>query len=236
MNLEQELWTKEKGQEFLSYLETLKREEKIEWTRRIINTQMPLLALTSAQMKDIIKKIKKGNFKSFLDLKLNDYYEVSIINGGLIMALSDINEIKSYLSEYAVTVDNWSSCDCLDFSKAKTNPEFFYDMAVEFAHDPLPFKRRIGIRILFKYISNDEYINKIFDLLDTYSTETDYYVNMVNAWLVCECFSKRRNETLEYIKRNKLNKFTINKAIQKCKDSFIVSNEDKELLNKYKEK
>jgi hypothetical protein len=35
-------------------------------------------------------------------------------------------------------------------------------------------------------------------------------------------------------KNHKLNKFTINKGISKCRDSYRVSVEDKEMLLKYK--
>jgi len=36
------------------------------------------------------------------------------------------------------------------------------------------------------------------------------------------------------LKHHKLNKFTINKAISKCRDSYRVSNDDKEKLKEYR--
>ena len=59
---------------------------------------------------------------------------------------------------------------------------------------------------------------------------------MAQAWLVSFMFVYHRDETFAYIKRNKLNKFTINKAISKINDSFRVSKEDKELLKEYRVK
>ena len=41
-------------------------------------------------------------------------------------------------------------------------------------------------------------------------------------------------ETELYLKDNKLNRFTQNKAISKIRDSFRVSKEEKNMLNKYK--
>ena len=64
--------------------------------------------------------------------------------------------------------------------------------------------------------------------------EKEYYVNMMNAWIFCECFIKQRDKTMEYLKRHKLNKFTINKGISKCRDSYRVSDIDKEMLIKYR--
>jgi hypothetical protein len=70
--------------------------------------------------------------------------------------------------------------------------------------------------------------------INEFEKETEYYVNMINAWLICELFIKKREETIEFLKDNKLNKFTINKAISKCRDSYRVSKEDKEMLLKFK--
>ena len=57
---------------------------------------------------------------------------------------------------------------------------------------------------------------------------------MAIAWLVCELMIYNRDKTLKYLEHNKLNKFTINKAISKCRDSYRVSKEDKEFILRYK--
>ena len=88
--------------------------------------------------------------------------------------------------------------------------------------------------ILFYFIVDDNYINKIFDLLNCFGNEDHYYVNMMNSWLLSECFIRQREKALAYLKNNKLNKFTLNKGIQKCRESRRVSIEDKDMLLKYK--
>lgn len=57
---------------------------------------------------------------------------------------------------------------------------------------------------------------------------------MCIAWLVCELMIYNRDKTLKYLENHNLNTFTINKAISKCRDSYRVSKEDKEVLLKYK--
>lgn len=233
MELIKDNWTKDDGIEFIKYLETFKREEKVEWTKNIVNTKMKVIAIKSPEINAIVKQIKKGNFLSFLDLKLNDYYENTIINANLITAIKDFEVMKKYLDEYIRRIDNWASCDTLKFN-VKNNEENFMNLSKEYIKDELPFVRRIGMFILFKFIENDKYIDEIYNRLNQFENETDYYVNMMNAWLICELFIKRRDKTLEFLKNNKLNKFTINKAISKCRDSFRVSEEDKAELLKLK--
>ena len=58
---------------------------------------------------------------------------------------------------------------------------------------------------------------------------------MAIAWYLCDCFIKDRVETLIFLKSNKTNDFVLNKTVSKCRDSFRISKEDKELLKKLKE-
>jgi len=233
MELVKNIWKDSDKEEFLNYIESFKRKEKIEWTKNILNTKMKVLAVTSPDIQKIVKEIKKGNYLSFLDLDINDYYENMAINGNLIASIKDFKLMKVYLDNYAKKVDSWASCDLLKFS-VKDNEENFFALSNEYIKNDLPFVRRIGMLILFKFIDNDKYIDEIYVMLDKFKNETEYYVNMMNAWLLCELFIKKRDKTIKYLNKNELNSFTLNKAISKCRDSFRVSKEDKDMLLKLK--
>ena len=49
---------------------------------------------------------------------------------------------------------------------------------------------------------------------------------MAIAWLLCECFIKEQNKTIEYLNNNDINLFVKNKLLQKCRDSYRVDNQD----------
>lgn len=235
MILKKEEWTKSDIEKFQKYLETFKSndEKKINWTKNLLNTKLPVLAIKSQGMKDIAKEIYKGNYLSFLDLMIWEYYENTIINGILICKIKDFDDIKKYLDIYSEKADNWATCDVLKL-KIKNNEKKYFNLILEYIKSPITFKRRIGVKILFEFIDNNEYIDFVFDISEQLKDEEEYYVNMINAWLICECFIKQRKNTLKYLDRNNLNKFTINKAISKCRDSFRVTPEDKNMLLKYK--
>ena len=226
-------WGKSDGEAFRAYLESLARVEKIEWTRKITNTKKPLLAIPSAETERIAKGIFKGNYLSFLDLGLDKYFEEISINGWLIMRIKDFDLRFSYLEKYFDSVDSWATCDNLKFS-AKKDLDRQWEKALVYVSDSRPFVRRIGVRIAFSYLENDEYLPKAFDMIATLKEEDEYYVNMCVAWLVCEAFVKRREETLSFLRKNLLNAFTVNRAVQKCRDSFRVTDEDKEALLAFK--
>ena len=76
---------------------------------------------------------------------------------------------------------------------------------------------------------DEKYLDKILKMCEKIKNDA-YYVKMAVAWLLSYCFIKFRDKTLKYFKNNSLDKFMHNKAISKCRDSFQVSSEDKEML------
>lgn len=233
MNLIKEIWTLKDKEEFQKYLKSFENKDKIEWTKNILNTKMPVLAIKTPFLKEIAKEISKGNYLSFLDLMIWEYYENTPINGVLISKINDFITMKKYLDIYCTKADNWATIDTVSFNIKNKEKEFLY-LVNEYIKSKNTFTRRMGINILFNFTNNKKYTKKIFKILDMFEKEEEYYVNMINAWLLCEMMIKHRKETIEYLENNKLNKFTINKGIQKCRDSYRVTKEDKDMLLKYK--
>jgi len=183
-----------------------------------------------------VKQIAKGNFLSFINFfTWNNLTEVNIL-GKLICKIKDFNVFKKYLIKYANKIDNWSSCDCLKYNINADNAQDYFLLSQSLVHDKKPFVRRVGLSILFKMCGKFDYLQQTFEIVNTFYDEEDYYVNMMLAWLVAECFTKDRQSTLNFLKNHNLNKFVINKAISKCRDSYRVSKEDKEFLLTFKQK
>lgn len=233
MNLKKEKWTLKDKEEFQVYLKSFENKDKTEWAKNILKTNMPVLAIKTPIMKDIIDKISKGNYLSFLDLMIWEYYENTPINGALISKIDDFKTMKKYLDIYCSKADNWATIDTVKFNIKNKEKEFF-DLVNEYIKSEYTFTRRMGINILFNFVKTDKYIEEIFNILDMFENEEEYYVNMINAWILCEMMIQHREETIKYLENNKLNKFTINKGVQKCRDSYRVTKEDKEMLLKYK--
>lgn len=234
MELIKDKWNKDDILEFQKYLKSFEDNTRLEWSKNLIRTELPILCLKTPVIKDIISKISKGNYLSFLDHMVWDYYENTAINGYLIVKIKDFDVMRKYLDIYSSRCDNWATCDLLSFD-IKGNEEKFFNLSLEYVKSDKPFVRRIGLSILFNFI-NDDYIDSVLDILNKFENEEHYYVNMMNAWLLCECFIKEREKTLKFLEKNKLNKFTINKGVQKCRESHRVSLEDRDMLLKFKVK
>lgn len=226
-------WLEKDIIELEKHLENIQNKEKRVWTKNIVRTNLTVYAIKLDIIKKIAKDIFKGNYNSFLDIMPNSSYEILIISAFIISKIKNFEIQKHYLKIYSEKCDNWSSCDSLKF-KIKNHESEYLDLSKEFIKSQHPFVRRIGINILFSLLKTNKYLDEIFSILNSFENETEYYVNMVNAWIICELFIKHRDQTIIFLENHHLNKFTINKAIQKCRDSFRISKFDKEMLLKYK--
>lgn len=235
MELIKDKWTKNDIKPFQEYLKSFsKGEEKSKWEGRIVNTNMPCIAVPSEKVHEICKQICKGNYLSFVELWIWENHTNTIILAIIISKIKDFYTQKFYLRKLAENADNWSTIDSIKIKPTEQNKDSYFEFASNLIDDPKPFVRRLGLIILLKLSNFSELADKILKISDSFADEKHYYVNMANAWLVCEMYIKHRNNTLPLLKAKTLNTFTQNKAISKCRDSFRVSKTDKEMLLEYK--
>lgn len=234
-NLTRELWTSDDIENYKSYVLTFsKGKEKGEWEKRIINTNLDCISVPSDILENIAVKIYKGNYVSFLSFWCWDNFSFASVIGRIIVKIQDFNKMKFYLDKYVSMCDNWANCDLLKFKINKNNKEYFFNLAKEYLKSQETFVRRTGVVILLKMIKVD--IKSVFKIIKELKNETEYYVNMAVAWLMCDAFIYDRELTLKLFEDEELNDFVINKAISKCRDSYRVSKEDKEMLLNFKQK
>lgn len=222
---------------FNRYLLTFKNTaEKVSRRTMIINTKLEVLAIYSKEVKLIVKTIKNNaNLINFLNMEDFTYFEHTMIYGSLLKYLDSFEQIKHYLRILSLKTDNWATCDNLPFKDL--NKEYDNELSLlslEYLRSGHPFQRRIGFNILFSLINIKDYNQLTFSVLNDFENEDEYYVNMMIGWLLCELYIKDQVGTLNYLKTNKLNKQATNMFIQKCRDSFRVSDQDKAMLLKYK--
>lgn len=233
MNLILEKWEEKNKIEFEKFLKTKSNEAKIDWTRNIVNTTLPVYAIKSGELDNISKDIMRGNYISFLDKKIFSSFESMMIYGKIISKLKDFQEIKKYLASYADKCECWATCDTLKLNIKNQETEMF-NLAISYLKSNKTFVRRIGIIILFNFIKTS-YVNECFEQIKGLKNEKEYYVNMAVAWFVCECVIKEYEKTIKFLKQNNLNKFTLEKSISKCQDSFRIDGEKKKFLKELKQ-
>ena len=95
------------------------------------------------------------------------------------------------------------------------------------------FSVRFGAVALMDYFIQEEWIDKVLAVYDEISHD-GYYVKMGVAWGISMCYVKFPRKTGRFLEDNHLDAFTQNKAIQKIRESYRVSKEEKEALKRLK--
>ena len=235
MELKIDKWTKEIYSEYISYLKSLAYEKYKEFHSKLTTTKYEIIGIRMPLQRKIAKEICKGDIISFLEFDSSNYYEEVLIRGLILASIKDKKVLLKYLDSYVEKIDNWAICDsfCNSLKIVVKDKEYWFNYFSNYLDSNQEFTIRVGLIVFLNFYIEKEYIKKIFELIDKINLDK-YYVNMGISWLLCECFIKFREETLEYFKKSHINTFTFNKTISKIRDSYRVSLEDKEYLKSLK--
>ncbi len=201
-----------------------------------VNIEM--LGVRIPKIRKLAKEIVKDNPEEYLKNPQEKYFEELMLQALVIANLKiDLEKKKEYIISFVPKINSWAICDsfCVDLKDADKNPEFFWKIISKYFKSKKEYELRFAVVMLLDHYVKEEYIDKIFEVIDNIKSE-EYYVEMGIAWLVAEMYIKFPKQTMEYLKNCKLNKFTYNKALQKARESYRVSKEEKEILNKMKKK
>ncbi len=220
---------------FINYFKDLGENDYKKLNEKIIFTKYEIIGIRLPKLRAISKEISKGDYKSYLSISNNNYYEEVMIKLLVIANIKDLEECIYYFDKSINLIDNWALCDtfCNSLKIVNKNKDYFFSKIKELVNSKETYFIRVGFILLLNYYVEEKYLNDIFTFLD-YIKSDEYYVNMAKAWLVCEIFIKYEKLGFKYLKNNKLDKFTQNKSISKIRDSLRVSKEMKNYVLKFR--
>lgn len=196
---------------------------------------MPDFGIKIPILRNIAKEISKSDYKTYLKNPSNEYLEEVFIEGMVIGYIKDLEEAIPYIDRFIPKITNWGICDifCGALKITKKHENKMWGYLSKYMSSDKEFTIRFCLVMFLSYYITDEYIAKVLEITDNISSDY-YYVKMAQAWLISVAYVKYPEITLEYLKKSKLDKWTFNKGIQKIRESFRVTKEDKEMLNKLK--
>lgn len=86
-----------------------------------------------------------------------------------------------------------------------------------------------------KYFLGDEFKVEYLNVATQIKSE-EYYVNMMVAWFFATALAKQWDDVIFVLEDNLLDKWTHNKTIQKARESFRITPEQKQYLKSLKKR
>lgn len=215
-------------------------EDRAKFNKKLVPTIdiSKMCGLTIPKSKEIAKKYAnlKDGFDYLNNCKFSTLDETNIY--GLILGYLkvDINVLMQYLTIFLKHLDNWLSCDitCSNLKIVNKMPEFFKKNIKNWLKSDNFYEKRFAVVILLDYYLDDNFDKNDLNYLANFDVD-DYYFNMSLAWYFSVAIVKQYDQTIKLFEKQIIkNKFVHNKSIQKCVESFRVSEERKIYLKSLK--
>lgn len=187
---------------------------------------------------DIVKE-DNYDWKSFLHKENTKYFEEVMLQGLIIGYLKlELNEKINFLKNIILKLDSWALTDTIipTLKIKEKDLKEYWDFILNYIDSNKEFEVRFAIVSMLDYYLIDEYVDEVIDILNNICHE-GYYVKMAVAWTLAEIGIKYNQKLMLYLKsKNKLDKFTYNKTLQKMIESYRISEEQKTILRDMKRK
>lgn len=179
--------------------------------------------------------VKNEEYEDFLERLPHQYYDENILHGLIISEIKDYETCVKELERFLPFMDNWAVCDITSPKIFKNNKDDLIILIKKWSFSDHTYTCRFGIGMLMEHFLDGDFKPKYLEIPAKIKSE-EYYVKMMIAWFFATALAKQWDETLPYIKNNKLDAWTHNKTIQKARESFRISNEQKLYLSTLKRK
>ena len=206
--------------------------------KELDNIKRTKFGISIPELRKFAKYIALDNYKDFVEHNDCSSFELKLLHAFVIGYANDnISSLLKYFKDFIPYVDDWCINDslCQNFKIARKYPDVVWDFLMQYKNSKKEFEVRVIAVTLLSHYLNDEYIDKVLEVLNLLNTD-DYYSQMGIAWAVASIMGKYPDKCLNYLKSQKckLDKITYNKSLQKIRESYRVSDEIKMLTNTLK--
>ncbi len=194
---------------------------------KIIGVRVP-------QVRKLAKELlREGDYKEFLDQLPHTYYDEDMLHGLLLSELKDYTLCIRRIEQFLPYVDNWAVCDCMSPKVFRKNKDSLLDKIREWTASEDTYTCRFGVGMLMTHFLEEDFEPEYLEMVACIQSE-EYYVNMMRAWFYATALARQWEATIAVLATGRLDIWTHNKTIQKARESFRITAEQKEQLKTMK--
>ena len=204
------------------------------------DTKKKMLGIRVPLLRKLAQKIvKEYDWREFLKQAEDDCFEEVLLQGFVIgYSKIEIDEKLEYMKWFVPKIDSWAISDtfCPTLKIKEKDLKKVWNFILPYLDSDEEFDVRFAVIMMLDYYLTEEYIDKVLEKLDNISHD-GYYIKMAVAWCIAEIGIKFNDKAMKYLKNeNHLDKFCFNKALQKMRESYRISEEQKQELKQMKRK
>ena len=196
--------------------------------KTFIGVRLPII-------KKYAKELDENVREEFMKELPHKYHEENILHAFILSNIKDYDKFISRVDKFLPYVSNWSTCDTICNKYLEKYKDRLIIEVYKWLKSKKVYRVRYAVKCLMNYYLGDSFNEEHLQKVEQVNLE-DYYVRMMIAWYIATGLAKNYKDFVPVLEENRFDTFTHNKAIQKAKESFRVSDEHKEYLKSLKRK
>ena len=177
--------------------------------------------------------LKEGDVSAFLSELPHRYFDENQLHAFLISEMKDYAQVLTELKRFLPFVDNWATCDQLSPKVFKKHPDKLIGEIRQWMASAHTYTIRFGIGMLMQHYLDAQFQPEYLAWVADVQSE-EYYVNIMRAWYFATALAKQYEATIPLLEQQKLDTWTHNKTIQKSRESYRISDTQKDYLKTLK--
>lgn len=195
----------------------------------IIGVRTPALRALAKELS------KRDDISTFLEDLPHKFFEENQLHAFILSGMKDAEECIKLVDEFLPYVDNWATCDQMSPKIFKKHKDLLLEYVNEWIKSDKTYVKRFAVGMLMEHFLDEDFKTSYLTKVSRIRSD-EYYINMMTAWYFATALAKQYDAALPYIEKQKLDKWTHNKTIQKAVESYRITPEQKEYLKTLRRK
>lgn len=197
---------------------------------------LSIIGVRTPIIRTFAKKLYKENDHSdFLSDLPHKYFDENQLHAFLISEIKDYEVCVEELNKFLPFVDNWATCDQMSPKIFKNHKKELSEQIDVWISSEKTYTLRFAVGMLMQHFSDADFDLKYPKMISAIQSD-EYYVKMMIAWYFATALAKQYDSVVPFLENEVLDKWTHNKTIQKCSESYRITDEQKKYLRTLKRK
>ena len=195
-----------------------------------------IIGVRTPALRQLAKELaKREDISEFFSDLPHKFFEENQLHAFILSGMKDAESCIRLVDEFLPYVDNWATCDQMSPKVFKKHKQLLLEYVDKWIRSEHTYVKRFAIGMLMEHFLDEDFKTSYLTKVSKIRSE-EYYVNMMIAWYFATALAKQYEDTLPFIEKQKLDKWTHNKSIQKAVESYRITQEQKEYLKTLKRK
>lgn len=188
------------------------------------------IGVRTPALRSLAKELINGdNWQDFAHTLPHRYFDENQLHAMILSQLGVFNIAAEEVENFLPYVDNWATCDQLRPKAFRKDKQALMAMIRRWIASDRTFTVRFATGMLMCHFLDDDFSPEILDLAASVRSQ-EYYINMMTAWFFATALAKQYTAALPYITERRLDPWVHAKTIQKARESYRISAEQKSFL------